>query len=40
VGLQTPLEAIEANFGLSPFKFDVEKYIDVSKKKNYFSKKI
>jgi hypothetical protein len=29
VGLQTPLEAIEANFGLTPFKFDLEKYIDV-----------
>jgi hypothetical protein len=30
VGLQTPNEAIEANFGLSPFKFDIEKYMDVS----------
>ncbi|CAF3007529.1 unnamed protein product [Rotaria socialis] len=28
VGLQTPLEAIEANFGLSPFKFDIDKYMD------------
>ncbi|CAF2562292.1 unnamed protein product [Rotaria sp. Silwood2] len=27
IGLQTPLEAIEANFGLSPFKFDIEKYM-------------
>ena len=31
VGLQTPHEAIEANFGLSPFKFDIEKYMDVSR---------
>jgi hypothetical protein len=31
IGLQTPLEALEANFGLSPFKFDIEKYMDVSK---------
>jgi hypothetical protein len=28
--LQTPHEAIEANFGLTPFKFDIEKYMDVS----------
>jgi len=28
VGLQTPNESMEANFGLSPFKFDIEKYID------------
>ncbi|CAF0921558.1 unnamed protein product [Adineta steineri] len=33
VGLQTPHEAIEANFGLTPFKFDIEKYIDEYREK-------
>ncbi|CAF3601539.1 unnamed protein product [Rotaria sp. Silwood1] len=33
VGLQTPLEAIEANFGLSPFKFDIDKYMDEYREK-------
>ncbi|CAF4466283.1 unnamed protein product, partial [Rotaria magnacalcarata] len=33
VGLQTPHEAVEANFGLSPFKFDIEKYIDEYREK-------
>ncbi|CAF0796475.1 unnamed protein product [Adineta ricciae] len=33
VGLQTPMEAIEANFGLSPFKFDIEKYMDEYREK-------
>ncbi|CAF1076674.1 unnamed protein product [Adineta steineri] len=33
VGLQTPLEAIEANFGLSPFKFDIDKYMDEFREK-------
>jgi hypothetical protein len=33
VGLQTPLEAIEANFGQTPFKFDIEKYMDEYREK-------
>ncbi|CAF0744826.1 unnamed protein product [Rotaria sordida] len=33
VGLQTPHEAIEANFGLNPFKFDIEKYMDEYREK-------
>ena len=31
------MEAIEANFGLSPFTFDLEKYIDVSEWERPFS---
>jgi len=33
VGLQTPMEAIEANFGLNSFKFDFDKYIDEYREK-------
>ncbi|CAF0743277.1 unnamed protein product [Didymodactylos carnosus] len=33
VGLQTPNEAVEANFGLMPFKFDIEKYMDEYREK-------
>ena len=29
VGLQTPGEVLEANFGQSPFVFDIEDYIKV-----------
>ena len=29
------MEAVEANFGLSPFKFDIEKYMDVRSKLVY-----
>ena len=30
VGLQTPGEVLEANFGESPFVYDIKKYMDVS----------
>ena len=33
VGLQTPGEVIEANFGQSPFVYDIEDYMKVSGKK-------
>jgi len=29
VGLQTPGEIVEANFGRSPFVFDIEDYVQV-----------
>jgi len=29
VGLQTPGEIVEANFGRSPFIFDIENYVQV-----------
>jgi len=29
VGLQTPGEIVEANFGRSPFIFDIEDYVQV-----------
>lgn len=31
VGLQTPGEVVEANFGQLPFAFDIEDYMKVSK---------
>lgn len=30
VGLQTPGEVVEANFGQTPFVFDIEDYMKVS----------
>ena len=30
VGLQTPGEIVEANFGRSPFVFDIEDYVQVT----------